>query len=1179
MDEPRIEIVRKLGLGATAQVELGLLVAPWQGRKAGSEVAVKTLLPRLADDPKARAALEQEAQVGMRFRNHSLVQVLHHGVGERGPYLVLQYVPGRTLKEILASDGPLPEPTVRNVGAQLAEALATLHEAGLSHGDVKPDNVRIDEEGRAVLLDLGFARGQAEATPTDAGPGSLAYLSPERAQGHPGSTASDVFALGVVLYELATGRHPFGASASPGDPFTSLAGTGSSTGNLLRRSIEVSGADELLAAITRAHFVRPSHHFPRLSPFLDAALEECLQRRPEARPAARELARWLHKGERSPFWRARIDAGSTQPGREQRHFSPFVSRARELSSLESTLERIRSAPEPHSEIVWLSGPQGIGKWRLAQEFAQRARQSRTPPMYLFARWNEAVESLPGGILMLLLFRWLQLPLGSRPGPREEALLAEVVGPENVPTLLTALDAEKRPELFESIPAALAEWVGSLAARTPTILFLDDVHRAGPVTLAAISILIDHLDESRLLLILGAREDVPPDQPEPFDRLVAHLDQLQGPGSTTFQRLEVGPLSEAAVGELVAELFHRSAPRMRLARTLWNRSRGNPGLLNEILRDLVRRGDARPKSEDDPSLVLTLSPDELPLPRSLDRLIAERFRSLNRAQRSWLERLAVVGGYMEPEFLVRAFPPTKRSEIDRVLSDLVRLGWLVPRRDRYRFDRPALREAVYRSLAPDRRRRLHRAAARGLEHAPDGLRPEEAYQRAFHLRSAGASAELLDAVWELIGKLSTRAPSQQRATLARWGLEALDDLPLDPASVERRLALLEIAADAAGRLGQREEERRLLDRLHDLDIDLQSFPQVGARIYLLHGRYASATGQFGLARGMYQNAVQLAKSAGDDRVLSDALRRLAQVQGQVGELELARTLAREALARAKGNNQKALSYLTIALLDILLDRVDDATRQVKRATETLRRGDELRLGIVAHAYLLRGRIRRVAGRPQQAQRAIQRAIALASRAGERGIEAEARARLGALLLDLDRPSEAEAQLRDALLLAEEIEDRRAETLARIFLAILLWENDDQEGYQAVARATELAQEIGFFRAESVGLSMTARIHVFGQDLDRALEASTRAMELLGRHGAELPDRIVVTGTHCLVLHASGSSSESRAALEVLRERMRSSNKRITERSLRRDQRVYAARLLKAVLSREGPIYPRTSTQEA
>ncbi len=1178
------EVLRPLGQGATAQVELVRLCEPVGGLAAGSELALKRPVGRDAETlARARQAFAAEAQASQRVRDPSLVRIRHQGEDALGPYLLSDFVPGRSLREILAEEGVLPEPLVRRAGEQLAGALAALHAAGLVHGDVKPENARLDEEGRAVLLDLGFARCLAAEEPREHA-GSLAYLSPERARGGGATRASDVFALGLLLYEVVTGVHPFGY-ADPRAPTraSALFGLGVSTGEILRRSIEVPGADQLLAAIATGR-TRPASHFaPDLSPFLDQLLADLLQRAAARRPSAAEAALRLREGEAGAWWRARVDpddARERRGARVEQHLTPLVGREAELAELARALEAVRASPrkEGHSEAVWLAGPEGSGKWRLVDEFAQRSRRSDRPPLYLYARCNDRYEARPGGALLLLLHRWLQLPPGAPPGEREAERLRELVVPGAARTLLRALGSEVAEGVDHSPAAALAECLSALGRRMPLIVFVDDLHRAGTETLVSLNALVDALSETRALLILGTRDDREPLDARRLTWLEQQLEARAGHGAGVgFRRLLLGPLSEAHVAELIDSLFEKEAPRRALAHALWLRSRGNPGLLTELLRELAQRGAIQSvdgpggAGGEDARLRLTVDPEDLPLSSSLGRIIAERFQSLEPGERLWLERMSVAGGRIEAEYLMRAFPPTGRAEIDALLARLVRKGWLVPVATRYRFERPALREVVYRSIPAKRRRRLHRAAAQSLLGNDSN---ESRYQRAFHLRAAQLYESLCAEVLELIGRLRGHASATRILTVARWGLEALETLAATPERNRQRLFLLETAADASDRLGLRDEERAFLDHLAEMELSPDEFPSEGARTYLLHGRYAAGTGQFGLARGMLRSAVELAERSGDARLTSEALRRMALVQAQIGDLPDAERLARRAVLLASGGEERALALLALVIPALLEDRVEDALGSIDEAIAILRGQEHAGRGVVAHAQMLRARTWRSAGQPLRALGACGRSVRLAQQSGERRLEAEARARYGQLLIDADRVAQAEGELREALYVADRIEDRRGAVLAELFLGILLWENADAGAFDAIRRSSRRARELGFARAEAVASAVESRVHRERGSLADADEASARAMELLERHGAELSDRVAIQGTRVLVLESMGRKAPSRALLRALRAEIRRRNARLRDPELRARQMDYVQRLLEAVRSPEGVIYPRT-----
>src|SRR5262249_3771660 len=157
------------------------------------------------------------------------------------------------------------------------------------------------------------------------------------------------------------------------------------------------------------------------------------------------------------------------------------------------------------------------------------------------------------------------------------------------------------------------------------------------TLDALSLIADRLAGARVLLVLGERAGVEARRPE----RIAELKQRLG-AAVPLRRIELAPLGEAAVERLVEDVFHHSTPRPRPSRVLWQRSRGNPGRRVEILRRLVARNEAAPHA-DGTGLVLSISPDDLPLPGSLRKAIAESYKQLPAPDRAWLRRLSVVGG--------------------------------------------------------------------------------------------------------------------------------------------------------------------------------------------------------------------------------------------------------------------------------------------------------------------------------------------------------------------------------------------------------------------------------------------------------------------------------------------------------------------------------------------------------
>ena len=178
-------------------------------------VALKRLRADLANDPAMRRRVEVEARLAARLVHPNVVTVFDSGVEDGHPFIVMERLDGRTLADTLA-EGPLAAADVRTAGLQILEALAAAHDIGLIHRDVKPGNVLAAGGGGWKVADFGIATSTgAEHTITRTGEllGSPSYLAPERIEGRPATPVSDLYALGVLLYEAASGVRPFGDDA------------------------------------------------------------------------------------------------------------------------------------------------------------------------------------------------------------------------------------------------------------------------------------------------------------------------------------------------------------------------------------------------------------------------------------------------------------------------------------------------------------------------------------------------------------------------------------------------------------------------------------------------------------------------------------------------------------------------------------------------------------------------------------------------------------------------------------------------------------------------------------------------------------------------------------------------------------------------------------------------------
>lgn len=262
------EVKQQLGRGSVACVYLA------RDRALGRLVAIKVLSPGPAANEVVRKRFEREAKASASLQHKHVVDVYRFGrLPDETPYLVMQFVKGRTLEERLAAEGPLPPAEARTILRQVASALAAAHAQGIVHRDVRPSNILWDEENReAVLSDFGIAAilatsGQDVSRLTTVGHvlGDPRYQSPEQLLDQGVSELTDIYAFGITAYQLLAGESPYDAK-----------------GHAQMVSAHLTGEPRDLRALR-----------PEVDPELADLLRRCLAREPKHRPSAQDIARAL----------------------------------------------------------------------------------------------------------------------------------------------------------------------------------------------------------------------------------------------------------------------------------------------------------------------------------------------------------------------------------------------------------------------------------------------------------------------------------------------------------------------------------------------------------------------------------------------------------------------------------------------------------------------------------------------------------------------------------------------------------------------------------------------------------------------------------------------------------------------------------------------------------------------
>lgn len=327
------QIARKLGAGGMGDVYLAADTI------LGRSIALKVLSSETGQGPDAMRRLVEEARAASAL-NHPNIATIHELAEYDGvQFMVMEYVEGVTLKEKV-TDGPLEPPTIVAVGCQIADALHAAHTRGIVHRDIKSSNIMITPDGRAKILDFGVATRAPALQPHDAATcegtrlgliiGTAPYMSPEQVLGSPVDGRSDIFSVGVVLYEMATGRLPF-LGRNPYDTLDRI----------------VRQKPEPIASFST-----------NIPASLEQIIYRCLEKSPDDRfSSAAELRSHL----------AGADRGGTPLGRRTparnlpQQLTRFIGRQREVAAVRSLFQQTR--------LVTLSGAAGIGKTRLALEVA------------------------------------------------------------------------------------------------------------------------------------------------------------------------------------------------------------------------------------------------------------------------------------------------------------------------------------------------------------------------------------------------------------------------------------------------------------------------------------------------------------------------------------------------------------------------------------------------------------------------------------------------------------------------------------------------------------------------------------------------------------------------------------------------------------------------------------------
>ncbi|HWE09077.1 MAG TPA: protein kinase [Solirubrobacteraceae bacterium] len=693
-------VERLLGEGAHKQVYLA------RDTTLDREVAL-ALIRAAGLTPERAERVRREAQAMGRLASHpNIVTVFDAGEEGGRPYIVEEYVSGGTVADLLAeTPGPLPIDRAVGIAADLCAALAYAHGHGMVHRDLKPANVWLDPSGTAKLGDFGLVAamrhsGTTLARLTEEGGllGTLAYIAPEQALGRAAEPRADLYSLGVVLYELVTGRIPF-------------------------------ASDDALGIITqhlRTPPVAPVWQNPDVPKALDALIVRLLAKDPRDRPQdAAEVGAALESLKAAPI--------PGPAGAPQRAVNPLdrlaggvhVGREHEVEELCAAADLAFAG---RGQLVLISGEAGIGKTRLTEELTTYAHLRNA--LVLWGRCYEGEGAPP-------YWPWVQivrayavdhdpqvLADAMGPGAADIAQIVSEVGrrlPDLVPA--PALTPEQaRFRLFDSITTFLVD----ASRREPLVLVLDDLHCADRPSLLLLEFLARAVVDSRLLVV-GTYRDTELGQQHPLAHCLGELSRAHAP-----RRIVLGGLTRSEVGRYIV-MTAGVEPDGTLLEAVHDKTEGNPLFVGEVVRLLSAEGRLE-RFADEPA-------GDVTIPREVREVLARRLERLSDPCRATLSVAAILGG----EFHLRVLQAVVDLSPERVLDTLDEavaarvLAATGP--GRYRFAHGVVADALAESIPAGRRAELHRQVGLALEKLfADRLEPHLA-ELAHHFLEAAPAGEL------------------------------------------------------------------------------------------------------------------------------------------------------------------------------------------------------------------------------------------------------------------------------------------------------------------------------------------------------------------------------------------------------------------------------------------------------
>jgi predicted ATPase len=804
----RYKILEELGKGGMGRVYRAF------DCKVEEEVALKLLKPEIADNKKTIKRFRNELKLARKITHKNVCRMYDFHEEGKTPFITMEYVQGENLKVFIQKQVILPEEKTIHIAQQICRGLSEAHELGVVHRDLKPQNIMIDKEGNAKVMDFGIARSVEAKGMTQTGMmiGTPDYMSLEQAEGNEADHRSDIYSLGIILYEMVTGKVPF-----EGDTALSVA---------LKHKTEMPPD--------------PKEINDQVSEELSSVILKCLEKDSEARfQSVNELLAELKNIEEglpltTGIKRPPVPGFLIQGEEVGIERSIFVARDEELNKLGGFLDQALSGK---GKIVFVKGEAGSGKTALVQEFAWKAQEDHSELIVAGGNCNAHTgigdPYLPFREVLALLTgdvegRWKAGSISTDHARRLWNCLPLIAqslvekGPELIETFVSGQELLSRAKVYSRValewlrklmqlverkaatPAdpslqqsvLLEQYARVLEALTeskPALLMLDDLQWVDNGSAKLLMHLVDRLKGSRVLIVGAFRpEEVAMDRAGERHPMKPILNSCK----SKFGDIEV-EVGQSGKREFVNAYLDAEPNQYSntFRESFLKHTEGHSLFTTEVLRGLKEQGSL---VQDNEGRWLESDLEWEKLPTRVEAMIGERIDRMPEHLKEILRVASIEGEYFTGEVLA-GLQKTDEREIVRLLSgELDKRYQLVNARgilhsggqrlSQYRFRHILFQKYLYNSMDEVERAHLHEDVGNVLEKLYKEQAVEISGQLARHFQEAGLTERAIHYLQQAGNNAVQKSAYAEAITHFRKALKLLKKLPVTSERIVQELAL-------------------------------------------------------------------------------------------------------------------------------------------------------------------------------------------------------------------------------------------------------------------------------------------------------------------------------------------------------------------------------------------------------